>query len=80
MSYFHEYFLVKDGTKTMRGYSKPINLRRFGTRWITSEEDLWNIAETIYDSPHLPTVPKENERYLRHATKLEQKTATFAAS
>ncbi|MEN9338259.1 MAG: hypothetical protein RIQ41_573, partial [Candidatus Parcubacteria bacterium] len=21
MSYFHEYFLVKDGTKTMRGYS-----------------------------------------------------------
>ena len=80
MSYFHEYFLVKDGTKTMRGYSKPINLRRFGTKWITSEDDLWKIAETIYDSPHLLVVPKENERYLRHATKLEQKTARFAAS
>lgn len=77
MSYFHEYFLVRDGKKTMRGFSQPINMRRFGTRWITAEEDLWKIAETIYDSNYFLAIPKGNERYVRHAIKLEQQTASI---
>lgn len=79
MSYFHEYFLVSDGTKTMRGYSLPINLRRFGAKWITKEEDLWEIAETIYDSHHLPAIPKQNEKFIRKATSLERKAAKITA-
>lgn len=75
MSYFHEYFLVADGTKTMKGFSSPINLRRFGTAWMTKEEDLWNIAETIYDSQHKTAIPKGNSRFIRNAGSLEQEAA-----
>ena len=47
MSYFHEYFWYTNGKKMLLGYTKPINMKRFGTKWITGEEDLWGIAETI---------------------------------
>jgi hypothetical protein len=75
MSYFHEYYLTKNGKKTLIGYTNPINLNRFGTKWITAEEDLWNIAEKIYDTPVIATVSKENKKYLRPASVFEQKVA-----
>lgn len=77
MSYFHEYFLTKNGKKTLIGYTEPINLNRFGTKWITAEEDLWDIAEKIYDSPIVRTVSKENKRFLRPACAFEQKIASI---
>jgi hypothetical protein len=80
MTYFHEYFLVKGGEKTMKGFAGPINLRRFGTRWVTSQEDLWDIAEVIYDSKIVSVVPKGNARFIREATKLEQKAASLPAT
>ncbi len=73
MSYFHEYFLYKTGRKILRGYSKPINVMRFGTKWLTDEEDLWDIAEKIYDTPYIPIVPDKNQRYLRPAQPFERK-------
>lgn len=78
MSYFHEYFLTSNGKKTMLGYSKPINMRRFGTKWVTNEEDLWDIAEHIYDSYHYPAVPEKNKKLLRNASLLEQEAASLA--
>lgn len=75
MSYFHEYFLTTDGRKTMRGYSKPIHMGRFGKKWVTSSTDVWNIAESIYDSKHTSVIPKGNEKYIRRATALEQQAA-----
>jgi hypothetical protein len=78
MSYFHEYFLLKNGEKTLRGYSKPVNLRRFGTSWITSSSNLFTIAETISDVPHQHVIPKGNEVYLRKATKLERESASIS--
>jgi hypothetical protein len=75
MSYFHEYFLIRGGEKTMKGYCGPINLRRFGTRWITRSDELWDIAESVYDSKCEPAIPKGNEKYIRPATALEQRTA-----
>lgn len=77
MSYFHEYFLVANGEKTMKGYSAPINLRRFGTKWITKEDDLWDIAEVIYDAKHTPAIPEENKKFIKSATELEQKAASL---
>jgi len=71
LSYFHEYFLVANGKKTLLGYTKPINLRRFGTTWIEEEEDLWDIAEHIYDTPSIPLVPKENQGYIRNVSAFE---------
>lgn len=75
MSYFHEYFLVSSGEKTLIGYTNPINLKRFGTKWVTSEENLWDIAEKIYDTPIIEIVPKENKKYLRKASKTEKISA-----
>jgi hypothetical protein len=75
MSYFHEYFLVTNGEKTMRGYSRRINLQRFGKAWITSEENLFDIAEAIYDTPHISIIPPGNENLLRKATSFERKHA-----
>ncbi len=77
MSYFHEYFL-STGKKTLLGYTKPINLMRFGTKWITADEDLWDIAEKIYDTPIISVIPSENRRFLRRAHPLERRVATIA--
>lgn len=71
-SYFHEYFLSGNGKKTLRGYSRPINLKRFGTKWITAEKDLWDMAEIMYDLPHTPFIPKGSERLIRPASLLER--------
>ncbi len=75
MSYYHEYFLVTNGRKTLLGYTKPINMRRFGTKWITAKENLWDIAEKIYDTPYISVVPKNNKRYIRPAQPYERKVA-----
>lgn len=75
MSYFHEYFLVSNGEKTLIGYTKPINIKRFGTKWIGRQDDLWDIAEKIYDAPIIEIVPKENKKYIRNASVTERKSA-----
>lgn len=75
MSYFHEYFLVETGEKTLLGYTKPINIKKFGTAWVTREDNLWDIAEIIYDTPIIEIVPKENKRKLRNAHEVEQEAA-----
>ncbi len=80
MSYFHEYFLPQNGKKTLLGYTKPINLHRFGTKWITAEEDLWDIAEHIYDTPIIPIIPEKSKNNIRPATSFEQKIARIPES
>lgn len=79
MSYFHEYFLSRDGEKTMKGYSGPINLRRFGTKWIAQEKDLWDIAEIIFDYPYASVIPGKNRKLIKNATSLEREAASIAA-
>ena len=78
MSFFHEYFLVKTGEKSLRGYSRPINISTFPDSWLTSEEDLFPIAIKICDSFHNSIIPKGNEKFLRKATKLERASADIA--
>lgn len=77
MSYFHEYFLNTNGRKTMRGFSEVIHLRKYGTRWIGSDDGLWDIAKDIFYSYHHPTVPEGNRKYLREASRIEQKSASL---
>lgn len=53
MSYFHEYFLQDGGRKTLRSFSLPVDLSRFDRRgWMTSEDDVWYVAERLCDVPH----------------------------
>ncbi len=64
MSYFEHYFNLK-GEKTLRRYSRPVNLRRFDRiGWMTSEEDVWAIPEYLLTIFHTPLLSREQERSL----------------
>jgi len=72
MSYFHEYFLNKNGAKTLRRYSLPVNLKRFDKkRWMTSEEDVWYIADYLVGVKHYNILNKKQIAGLRKADKIE---------
>lgn len=67
MSYFHEY-LNRKGEKTLRSYSRPIDLSRFdGKGWMTAEKDVWHIPSHIIKVPHTRLLTRAQERRLRHA-------------
>ena len=73
MSYFHEY-LMWDGRKSLRAYSKPFDLSKYAPeRWITADEELFWLVEKIDESRHFPIVPKKNLRLLRKAYPIELK-------
>jgi hypothetical protein len=64
MSYFEHYFNL-EGERTLRGYGRPVNLARFDPlHWMTSEVDLWPIAEHLERIPHVPLVPSTVARRL----------------
>lgn len=64
MSYFEQYF-NPDGEKTLRSYSRPVNLRRFDRiGWMTAEEDVWAIPQHLCTIPHLPVLLPSMERSL----------------
>jgi hypothetical protein len=71
-SYFHEYFLDSNGEKTLRSHSGPFSLARYGSDWITSEDDLWQIAIDLDSAPHFALFPKENLRFIRKADSMER--------
>jgi hypothetical protein len=73
LSYFHEYFVNKTGEKVLQSYSKPFNLKKMGTEWITEEKDLWDLAKRIDRSPHIPFYPKSQKKYIRKADTMERK-------
>ncbi len=72
LSYFHEYFLNDKGQKTLRAYSHPMNMRSFGTKWITSEKNLWHIADALKDAQHVPLAPQKQIRLLRNVGRIER--------
>jgi hypothetical protein len=54
MSYFEHYYNLKK-EKTLRNYSRPVNLRRFdATGWMTAEEDVWAVPEYLCTIAHTP--------------------------
>ena len=57
MSYFEHYFNLRK-EKTLRRYSRPVNLARFDAiDWMTSEVDPWTIPEYLCCIPHTPILP-----------------------
>ncbi len=71
LSYFHEYF-TDNGVKTLRSYSRPINLNRFEDTWPVDERDLWGIDEELSTTRHYLIAPKEVIRKLRRADAIER--------
>ena len=72
LSYFHEYF-DDGGRKNLRAFSRPFNLAKFGNGWITSNTDLWHIAEALDDSPHFKILTRSMISQLRRADAIEIK-------
>jgi len=54
MSYFEHYFNPA-GEKTLRGYSRPVNLHQFDPYdWMTSEDDVWVVPNYLCEVKHTP--------------------------
>lgn len=77
LSYFHEWFLNSNGEKLLECYSKPLDMRRFGTDWLTAEKDLWEVADALSERQHYFLVPKGNWRYVRSADPMERKAGSL---
>jgi len=64
MSYFDHYFNL-DREKTLRGYSRPVNLARFDAiHWMTTEEDVWAVQEHLWVIGHTPLLTRSQIRRL----------------
>ena len=72
LSYFHEYFDDR-GKKNLRSYSLPFNLGQFGIEWVTSDKDLWHIADALDGSPHFSILNRSQITSLRRAHRVEIK-------
>ena len=70
MSYFHEYFL-DSGVKTLRRYSRPLNLNIFKNGWEAKDSDLWKIDAGLDKIKHYDIVSKNVSKNLRKADKIE---------
>jgi hypothetical protein len=66
MSYFEHYFNL-EGERTLRGHGRPVNLARFDRQhWMTSEAELWPIAQHLERIAHIPLLPPGLARHLNH--------------
>ena len=77
MSYFNEY--TDDlGRKTLRSYSRPVDLKRFDRiDWMTREDDVWEIPQHLADVSHIDLLTKGQRAALRRADPIEQKAGTL---
>jgi len=64
MSYFEHYYNPR-GEKTLRAFSRPVNLKRFDTlNWATAEEDVWEIPEYLTTIRHTPVLNTNRRMYM----------------
>jgi hypothetical protein len=69
MSYFEMYFNT-EGFKSLRTYSRPVNLARFDNRnWMTTNEDLEYIGDYLYKIPHMKILSNSEIKKLQRADK-----------
>ena len=65
LSYFESYFNF-EGEKTLRGYSRPVNLARFDKiNWMTSEKDLFCVEDYLNEISHKKLITYGMIRNLR---------------
>ena len=57
LSYFEDYFNLR-GERSLRGYSRMVNLSRFDKQeWMTSEKSVWCVPEYLLTCRHYELVP-----------------------
>jgi hypothetical protein len=56
LSYFEHYYNLR-GERTLRAYSSPVNLERLDSQhWMTSEKNVWCVAESLIAARHYALV------------------------
>ena len=71
MSIFHEY-IDKEGRKTLRSFSQPVDLEKFDyLQWWKVEHDLWEIPEYLAEVKHENILNRKQIANLRKADKIE---------
>jgi len=71
MSYFNIYFNLR-GERTLRRYSRPVNLARFDhLHWMTTEKPTWFIAEHLCEIPHISLLTTSMKKDL---TRVDRRT------
>ena len=71
MSYFDNYYNLL-GERTLRAYSRPVDLSRFDhLNWMTAEKSVWLIAEHLCHIRHTPVITKMQEKRL---TRLDRRS------
>jgi hypothetical protein len=65
MSYFEHYYNLA-GEKTLRAYSRAVDLARFdrSLQWMTTLEEVWDIPAHLCVVPHTPILTRRMERQL----------------
>ena len=64
LSYFEHYYNLR-GERTLRAYSRPVNLVRLDSQhWMTAEEDVWCVPEALIAAKHYPLLPDQVARSL----------------
>lgn len=57
LSYFEHYYNLR-GQRTLRSYSRPVNLSRLDSRqWMTAEEDVWCVTDRLIAARHYSLFP-----------------------
>src|SRR5213596_638043 len=71
MSYFNIYFNLR-AERTLRRYSRPVNLARFDhLNWMSTEKPIWFIAEYLCEIPHISLLSPAIEKNL---TRVDRRT------
>jgi hypothetical protein len=71
LSYFEHYYNLR-GERTLRAYSRPVNLKRLDRQhWMTAEEDVWCVPELLIAARHYPLFP---DRVARSLPRLDRRS------
>lgn len=69
LSYFEDCYNPA-GEKSLRTYSRPVNLKRFDhLNWMTSEDDVWAVPNYLVDIPHTRLITPAMESRLSRMDK-----------
>lgn len=64
LSYFEDCYNLR-GERTLRSYSRPVNLKRLdGQHWMTAEGDVWCVPELLIAARHYQLLPDKVARAL----------------
>ena len=70
LSYFEDYFNMR-GDRTLRTYSRPVNLSRFDSlNWMTSERPIWFIPAYLAEIPHTHLITNGQAKRLHRVDRL----------